>query len=392
MPFTGLAGSDAEPVLIDEVNTARTINYFTAFYPRDVMGWDSATHVSGARISKTTNDKRCRDGCPPAEERKPMNRQHFAAALALLALSGPVPGVRAEDVPLSKVVVPYGAGGGVDAFARPLATVIGDAQKHRVIIDNRAGAGGTLGVQSALQSPADGSTVLAGGVHQPMAEALYPKRNYKIDVDFVPIVITATVPNVLVVPANSQFESLAALVAEAKTHPGKLNYCSSGNGTSQHIVAEMFKRQTDLNIVHVPYRGTAAAMQELIAGYCHMMFDGLGTSAPQIEGKRLRALAVTTAARSRFLPDVMTLSEAGGPAMDNSIWYALWAPKDTPEATIVRLRAQVRSALADPIVKRAWEQQGAIVPSISDESVMQFVKEETAHWTRTVTDLAIRAD
>lgn len=320
-----------------------------------------------------------------------MRRRTIAAALALLAGSL-APGVRADEVKLSKIIVPYGAGGGVDAFARPLASVIGDEQNHRVIVDNRGGAGGTLGVASTLQAAPDGATIVAGGVHQPMAEALYPKRGYRIDIDFVPIAITATVPNVLVIPANSRFATLAAMMAEARANPGKLTYCSSGNGTSQHIVAEMFKRETRLQIVHVPYRGTAAALQDLVGGFCDMMFDGLGTSMPQIDGKRLRPLAVTTASRSPFLPDVVTLKEGGGPALDVSTWYALWAPKAVPGATLDRLRGQVRTALQHPAVKRAWEQQGATVPAVQDAQAGKYVQDETAHRVRTITDLNIRAD
>ena len=321
-----------------------------------------------------------------------MQRQLCAAVLACVLGCGLAPQAVGQDVPLSKIIVPYGAGGGVDAFARPLAAVIGDAQNHRVIVDNRGGAGGTLGVRGALQSPSNGSTLLAGGVHQPMAEALYPDRGYRIDVDFVPVAVTAIVPNVLVVPANSRFETLAAIMEEARANPGKLTYCSSGNGTSQHIIAEMFKRATGLSIAHVPYRGTAAALQDLIGGFCDMMFDGLGTSVPQIEGKRLRALAVTTAERSSYLPEIRTLAEAGGPRLDVSTWYAVWAVKEMPEGAIARLRGQVRAALQDPSVKRAWEQQGALVPTIPDEQLTRFVRDETARWTRTVTELNIRAN
>jgi tripartite-type tricarboxylate transporter receptor subunit TctC len=298
----------------------------------------------------------------------------------------------ADTTKISKIIVPYGAGGGVDAFARPVATVLGEAQSHRVIIDNRAGAGGTIGVKNATETPPDGSVMLAGGVHQPMAEALYPTRGYRIDRDFIPVAITAIVPNVLVVPEKSRFTSLAEMMKEAKATPDKLTYCSSGNGTSQHIIAEMFKRDAGVDLVHVPYRGTAAAMQDLVAGFCDMMFDGLGTSAPQIESKRLRPLAVTTAQRSQYLPNVPTLKEAGGPPLDASTWYALWVVKGTPPDVLTKLRSEVKTTLQDPAVKRSWEQQGAVVPSVSDAEIVKFVEDETALWTKTVTELKIRAD
>ncbi|XSC47553.1 Bug family tripartite tricarboxylate transporter substrate binding protein [Bradyrhizobium sp. RDT10] len=180
-----------------------------------------------------------------------------------------------------KIIVPYGPGGGVDSFARPIASVLSDQLSNRLIIENRAGAGGTVAVLAAARSAADGYVLLAGGVHQPMAEAIYPSRGYRIDKDFVPIAITAEVPNVLVVPEQSRFKTVTDIIKEAKANPGKLNYCSSGNGTSQHIIAEMFKSQTGVEIQHLPYRGTALALTDLIANVCDMMFDGMGTSAPR---------------------------------------------------------------------------------------------------------------
>jgi tripartite-type tricarboxylate transporter receptor subunit TctC len=321
-----------------------------------------------------------------------MKRWILAAAIGSIISSVSGVCVQAESARLSKIVVPYGAGGGVDAFARPLATVLGEAQGQRVIIDNRGGAGGTIGVNNASQSPPDGTVLLAGGVHQPMAEALYPNRGYQIDHDFIPLAITAIVPNVLVVPDKSPFTNLSELLAEAKSQPGKLTYCSSGNGTSQHIIAEMFKRDAGVEIVHVPYRGTAAALQDLVAGVCDMMFDGLGTSAPQIEGKRLRALAVTTAKRSPHLKEVPTLKEAGGPPLDVSTWYALWAVQGTSPDTVAKLREMIKTALQNPSVKQVWEQQGALVPPVADSAIVKFVQDETAVWIKTVTSLKIRAD
>jgi tripartite-type tricarboxylate transporter receptor subunit TctC len=182
------------------------------------------------------------------------------------------------------VVVPYGPGGGVDVFTRPIAAKLSENLGQPVVVENRPGAGGIIGVRHAANSSADGYTLLSGGVHQPMAEGLYPDREYDLDKDFVPIALTASVPTVLVVTNKAPFKSVKELISYAKKHPGEVNYCSSGNGTSQHIVGESFKRLTGIDITHVPYRGTAAAMVDLIAGYCSLMFDGMGTSAPQIRG------------------------------------------------------------------------------------------------------------
>jgi tripartite-type tricarboxylate transporter receptor subunit TctC len=289
-----------------------------------------------------------------------------------------------------KIVVPYGPGGGVDSFARPIASVLSEQSPHRFIIENRSGAGGTIGVQTAARAAADGETLLAGGVHQPMSEPLYPARGYRIEKDFIPIAITAEVPNVLVVPAASRFNTAAEIIADARANPGKLSYCSSGNGTSQHIIAEIFKRHTGVDILHLPYRGTAPALTDLIAGVCDMMFDGMGTSAPQIEGKKLKALALTLTKRSARFPTIPTLPEAGGPAIDASIWYALWTPAGTPPQLVAVMRKKVREALDSPAVRQAWDSQGATIPSISDDEVMSFVGKETAYWGKAVTELGIK--
>lgn len=321
-------------------------------------------------------------------------RALLTVTTAACLMASCVPPVSAVEWPtkIGKIIVPYGPGGGVDSFARPIASVLSDQLPYRIIIENRGGAGGTVGVLAAAKSPPDGSVLLAGGVHQPMAEAVYPSRGYRIDKDFIPIAITADVPNVLVVPSNSRFATAGDIVKEAKQNPGKLSYCSSGNGTSQHIIGEMFKRKAGVDILHVPYRGTAAAITDLIAGVCDMMFDGMGTSAPQIEGKKLKALALTITKRSPRFPEIPTIAEAGGPELDASIWYALWAPANTPPDLMVKLRTAVRGALTQPAVLRAWDVQGAVVPKVSDEEIVSFVDRETATWTKTVTELGIKVD
>jgi tripartite-type tricarboxylate transporter receptor subunit TctC len=313
-----------------------------------------------------------------------------ALAASLLALAVPA---RANwpDRPV-RIVVPYGPGGGVDSFARPIAQRLTEQTGQSFVIDNRAGAGGTIGVLNAARSAPDGYTLLAGGVHQPMAEALYPQRGYRIDTDFIPIGITAVVPNVLVVNPGAGLTDLPTLLRRAREKPGELTYCSSGNGTSQHIIAEIFLRETGLRIVHVPYRSTAPAMNDLVAGVCPMMFDGMGTSASQLAGGRLRALALTSARRSHLFPEIPTMREAGGPDMDAGTWYALWAPAGTPPTIVERLRAEVRRAVAAPDTARLWAQQGAEPGNVPDDRLDAFVREETARWTGEVKALGLRAE
>lgn len=321
-------------------------------------------------------------------------RALLSVAVILALTSYSTRSISAAEWPtkIGKIIVPYGPGGGVDSFARPISSVLSEQLPHRIIIENRSGAGGTIGVLAAAKAAPDGNVLLAGGVHQPMAEAVYPSRGYRIDKDFIPIAITADVPNVLVVPANSRFKTVSDIVKEAKQNPGKLSYCSSGNGTSQHILGEMFKRKAGVDILHVPYRGTAAAITDLIAGVCDMMFDGMGTSAPQIEGQKLKALALTVTKRSSRFPDIPAMTEAGGPELDASIWYAIWAPANTPPDLVAKIRGAVKGALTQPAVLKAWEVQGAVVPQISDEDIVGFVDRETASWTKTVTELGIKME
>ena len=311
-------------------------------------------------------------------------------AAGLMALALPT---RAEwpDRPV-RIVVPYGPGGGVDSFARPIAQRLTEQTGQSFVIDNRAGAGGTIGVLNAARSAPDGYTLLAGGVHQPMAEGLYPQRGYRIDTDFIPIGITAVVPNVLVVNPATGLTDVPALMRRAREKPSELTYCSSGNGTSQHIIAEIFLRDTGLRITHVPYRSTAPAMNDLLAGVCPMMFDGMGTSASQLAGGRLRALALTSARRSPLFPDIPTMKEAGGPEMDAGTWYALWAPAGTPQPIVDRLRAEVRRAVAAPETVRLWAQQGAEPGKVPEDHLDAFVREETARWTGEVKALGLRAE
>lgn len=316
-------------------------------------------------------------------------RALFAAGLCLAGL----PEARAQwpDRPI-RIVVPYGPGGGVDSFTRPIAAQLQAQLGQPVVVDNRAGAGGTIGVLNAARSPADGYTLLSGGVHQPMAEALYPQRGYRIDTDFIPVAITAVVPNVLVVNPASGIADLRTLMERARARLDGLTYCSSGSGTSQHVIAELFLRETGLRMVHVPYRGTAPAMNDLLAGVCPMMFDGMGTSAPQIQGQRLRPIALTVSRRSALFPEIPTMAEAGGPAMDAGTWYALWAPAGIPAPILDRLREEVRQALASPAVQRAWQQQGAEPSTIPDDRLEAYVREETSRWSGLVTSLGLRAE
>ena len=315
------------------------------------------------------------------------------ATAAVLSASSIVNAMAADwpDKPI-RVVAPYGPGGGVDTFTRPIAARLGQSLGQPVIVDNRPGAGGTVGVRNVADSPADGYTFLSVGVHQPMAEELYSKRGFDLGKDFVPVTLTALVPTVLVVTNSAPFRTVPELIAYAKANPGKIDCCSSGSGTAQHIAGESFKRLAGVNMTHVPYRGTAAAMTDLIGGQCLLMFDGLGTSAQQIRAGRIRLMAVAGAARTPLFPDVPTLQEAGGPAMDATIWYGWWARQGTPAPVVNRMAQSIRAALEDPAVVEAWKSQGATVPGMGDDETRRYVQAEVVRWRKAVVDLGIKAD
>jgi tripartite-type tricarboxylate transporter receptor subunit TctC len=291
-----------------------------------------------------------------------------------------------------KVIAPYGPGGGVDTFTRPIAVLLSKRLGQQFIVDNRPGAGGTIGVKAVASSSSDGYTLLSGGVHQPMAESLYPNRGYDMGRDFVPLALTAVVPNVLVVRPDLPAKTVQDLIAYAKANPTKLSFCSSGNGTSQHIIAETFKGLTRTEMLHIPHKGTAPAMTTLLSGQCDLMFDGLATSIPHITSGKLRALALTSASRSRHYPTIPTMQEAGGPPMDAGTWYGWWAPAATPKEIVVRLRKELVSVVNGDEIKAIWATQGAEVPPIPQANVEAYVRAEIFRWTKATRAAGIKVE
>jgi tripartite-type tricarboxylate transporter receptor subunit TctC len=291
-----------------------------------------------------------------------------------------------------KIVVPYGPGGGVDTFARPLTVKMGEQLGNPFVVDNKAGAGGTIGVLFAAKSAPDGYTFLAGAVHQTMSESLYPKRGYDFDKDFIPVALTAIVPNVLVINPKLPFKNAGELISFARENPEKLTYCSSGNGTSQHVIAELFKNNLKIKILHIPHKGTAAAMTTFLSGNCDMMFDGMGTSAAQINAGKVRALAVTTLKRSPYFPNIPTMKESGGPSMDVGTWYGWFAPANTPNEIILRMNKELALALQAPQIKEIWRVQGAEAPAIPLDQLKDFVRSEINRWTQINKEVGVSID
>ena len=317
-------------------------------------------------------------------------RRVFLAAALLLPLSAFAQSWPARPVTF---IVPFPAGGGTDAFARPLAAQLSKQLGRQVIIDNRGGAGGTLGAGIAAKAAPDGYTFFIGGAHHAIAPSIYPKLDYDIQKDFTPIALVATPPQVIVVNAQKiPATDLKSFLDYVKKNPGKLNYGSAGNGTSHHLAGELFKMQTKTFITHIPYRGAGPALQDLVAGQVDMMFDGLGSSAPHLKGGRIKALAVASATRAPGFPDVPTAAEAGVPGYEVSTWYGMWAPKGTPADVVERMASEVQKALASPELKTAWNNSGSDIPQLTQAKFGAMVDAEIKRWAAVVKAAGVKLE
>ena len=283
------------------------------------------------------------------------------------------------------LIVPFPAGGGTDAFARPLSAIFSKLTGKQLIIDNRGGAGGTVGAGIAAKAAPDGYNFFMGAVHHTIAPSMYPKLDYDLERDLAPIILVAAVPQVLVVnPKKVTANNLKEFLDFVKKNPGKLNYGSAGGGTSHHLAGELFKLQTQTFITHIPYRGAGPALQDLIAGNVDMMFDGLGSSAAHIKGGRIKALMVSGAKRSPAFPDVPCSSELGLPDYTVSTWYGMWAPKATPADVQTRMVEEVRKAIQTDEAKAIWSAQGAEFPNLTGAQFDAFIKTELRKWSQVV--------
>jgi tripartite-type tricarboxylate transporter receptor subunit TctC len=283
------------------------------------------------------------------------------------------------------IVVPFPAGGGTDAFARPLTAVLTKNTGKQFIIDNKGGAGGTVGATVASKAAPDGYTFFMGAVHHAIAPSMYPKLDYNIETDFIPVGLISSVPQVIVVnPRKVPVNDLPGLLAYVRSHPGQLNYGSAGNGTSHHLAGELFKLQTKTFITHIPYRGAGPALQDLIAGQVDMMFDGLGSSATHIKSGRIKALAVAADKRAPGFPEVPTSLEGGVPTYQVATWYGLWAPKGTPKELVDAMRAELAKALGSEELRKTWNSLGTDTPDLYGDAFGKFVSGEVKRWADVV--------
>jgi len=319
----------------------------------------------------------------PNFQRRDMLR--LAAASAAAALGSAVHAQSGWPTKPVTMVVPFPAGGGTDAFARPLSAQFTRVAGQTLVIDNRGGAGGTLGAGIAAKAPNDGYTLFMGGVHHAIAPSVYPRLDYDLERDFVPLMLLANVPQVVVVnPKRITAPTLQAFVAQLKQNPGKLNYASAGAGSSHHLAGELFKMQTGTFITHIPYRGAGPALQDLIAGNVDVLFDGLGSSAQHIKAGRIKALMVAGNQRNPAFPDVPCAAEVGLPDFTVTTWYGLWAPRGTPAEAQARIVEDMKKALATDELKAIWANNGSEIPNLAMAPYGSFVSSEIRRWATVV--------
>jgi len=321
-----------------------------------------------------------------------MNR-HFRglAGLLLLALALPL---QAQNYPAKpvRVVVPYAPGGNMEHWRATLEKV-GQLLGQPLVMENRAGAGGNIGSDAVAKSPADGYTLLIGtiGTHA-INVSVYSKMPYDAIRDFTPVVSLATMTNVAMVNPATPVKSIREFIEYANANPGKLNFASPGNGSSAHLTGELFKQVTGVSMQHVPYKGSAPAMLDLIAGRIDIMFDNIPLPLPHIKAGKLRGLAVTAAQRSPVLPELPTLAEAGVPGFDVSSWYGIYAPAGLPRDIVTRLNGAFNEVLRLPEIRNQLVSQGWSPTGGTPEQFGAFTQAELERWARVVKSANVRVD
>jgi tripartite-type tricarboxylate transporter receptor subunit TctC len=313
-----------------------------------------------------------------------MRRLRVIAAVMLLSVLGTAT-CAADDYPSRPVkwVVGYPAGGTTDILARLIGQWLAEHLGQQFIIENRPGAGNNIGTEAVIHAPPDGYTVLLVNPANGINTSLYRNLNFDFIRDIAPVAGLTRVPNVMEVTPSLPAKTVQEFIDYAKANPGKINMASSGNGTSVHLSGEMFKMMTGVNLLHVPYRGAAPALTDLISGQTQVMFDNMPSSIEQIKAGKLRALAVTTATRSPALPDVPTVAETV-PGYEASAWFGMGAPKGTPPEVINKLNQAINAALADPTIQARLADLGGIVMAGTPADFGKVIVDETQKWGKVV--------
>ncbi len=324
----------------------------------------------------------------PSTRRSLLRAIAFAGAVAFTGISALAPvtaSAKAFPTKPVTIIVPFSAGGTTDILARIVGQYLGTKFGESVVIENRDGAGGNIGTQTAARAKADGYTLLMGtvGTHA-INPALYSKLNFDHIKDFQPLTRVAMVPNLLVVNPERPYRSVKELIEYAKAHPGEVAFASSGNGSSIHLSGELFKLMAEVDMLHVPYRGSAPAVTDLLGGQVDIMFDNMPSAIQHVRSGTLVPLAVTPADRSPELPEIPTIAEAGVPGYEATSWFGLFAPAGTPDDVVKVLHSAIAEALQDPEVVKKFAAQGAQVHSETPEAFAEFIAAETAKWADVV--------
>ena len=325
------------------------------------------------------------------------NKALAAMALVVTATAGVLSAAPAQaqgtwpDKPL-KLVVPYPAGGNADNTARLLATQLGQRLGQQVVVDNRPGGSGTIGAAAVAKAPADGYTLLLDATAFTVNPSLFPKLPFDAAKDFAPISLVLQVPLLMVVPANSPFQSVADVAKAARARPGHLTYASAGNGGAQHLAGELFKQGHKVAVTHIPYRGGAPALTDLIGGQVDVMFSATTASGPFVKSGKLRALAISSPRRAEGWESVPTVAESGVPGFQVSEWNGLFAPAGTPRPVLERLEAETRAIVASPEMKKRFAELGVQGVGSSAQEFSAFLKAETTKWAEVIRTSGIRMD
>jgi tripartite-type tricarboxylate transporter receptor subunit TctC len=318
-----------------------------------------------------------------------MKRRYFALALASIPCIG-----FAQSYPVKpiRLIVPFPAGGATDILARALSQKMGEKIGQPVVVDNRPGAGGTIGSDAVAKSAPDGYTLLlATSSTHSIGPAINPKIPYDAFADFTPLGYVANSPNLVLVPNSSPANTIREFIEFAKRNPGKLNYASSGNGTIVHLTTELFKAMSGAYMVHIPYRGTALAIPDLVSGKVDVLFDSLVTGLPHVKDGKLRALAVTSAARTQLAPDLPAVAEVL-PGFESTTWFGLYGPKGLNTEVVSRVNEALNAALADADVKERFARLGAEPTGGSAARFAQIVRADHDKWKAIIAQRKIVAD
>ena len=322
-----------------------------------------------------------------------MKMARLVAALVVTSLTTIA---AAQDYPGNKpikLVVPFPAGGGTDIFARVIGNKLAETLKWVVVVDNKPGAGGNIGIDAVAKSPPDGYTIGLGQTSNlAINPSLYAKLPYDPLKDLVPIVLVADAPLVLVVPANSPFKTVADVVAAAKKKPGDVTFGSPGNGTVAHLTGELFQMAAGVKFQHIPYKGSAQALTDLMGGQVQVYMSSIPTALSHIKGGKLRALAVTSPKRAPSLPDVPTIAEAGYKGFDANTWFGLVAPAGTPAPIVTKINAEVNRILKMPDVKEKFAAEGGGAIGGSSQEFAALLKSDYVKWGKVVKDSGAKLD